>query len=263
LKIILEKIDMRDLLLGIKTINCTLINFFHMKYIAFLLVIITSTACNYSKSGSGKIITEKRNTAAFNKISVSQAIEVDVQLGTQTSVVVEADDNIISNIETVNSEEGKLSVRLKNNISLRNATMKVHISTADITSLTASSAAQIEGKTVISNMERIDFKASSSGKITMDVETPTVDVDASSGSSIILSGRAKNIKAEASSGSNVDLHSLKAETVNAKASSGSTIKVFASVSLDASASSGSNIIHTGGAASVKKNESSGGSVSNK
>lgn len=260
--IILDKIDIRYLLLGIKTINCILINFLHMKYIALLLVIITATACNYSKSGSGKIITEKRNTAPFNKISVSQAIEVDVQLGIQTSVVVEADDNIISDIETLSSGEGKLSIMLKDNVSLRNATIKVHVITPDITSLTASSAAQIDGKTIISNMERIDLKASSSGKITMQVETPTVDLNASSGSSIILSGRAKNIKANASSGSTMDLESLKAETVNAKASSGSTIKVFASVSLDASASSGSNIIHTGGAASIKKNESSGGSVSN-
>ena len=260
--IILGKFDIRYYLLNIKTINCVL-KFFYMKYIALLLVIITASACNHTKTGNGKVITEKRSTAPFNKISVSQAIKVDVQLGVQTSVIVEADENIISYIETVSSENGKLNIRLKDNVSFNNATMSVHIITPDITSLTASSAAEIESKTLISNMERINFKTSSSGQITMQVETPTVDIDASSGSTIKLSGRAKNIMVEASSGSDADLQTLQAETVKASASSGSTINVFASVSLDAVASSGSNIIHTGGASSVKKKESSGGSVSNK
>jgi hypothetical protein len=54
---------------------------------------------------------------------------------------------------------------------------------------------------------------------------------------------------------------LVANEVKADASSGSSIRVHASLKLNASASSGASVHYSGKAASITKVESSGGSVS--
>ncbi len=232
-----------------------------MKYLALFAIVVFSLSCRYSKSGSGNIIKETRNVSDFNAITVSQSIEVDIQQGTQTSVQVEADDNIISYVETVNNG-GKLSIRLKNLTNIRNATLKVHIIAPNVESFTTSSAAKIKSNGLISSSNQIEINASSASNISLQMQAPSVKMESSSAAELNISGKTKDANVEASSGSNIDVQNLKAENVTASASSGSTVKVFASVSVDASSSSGSNIIFTGGASSVKKNESSGGSVSN-
>ena len=65
-----------------------------MKQIAFyLLAVIILGSCD-QMSGSGNIVTEKRETGDFKGISAGGAFEVEVKMGPVTEVVVEADDNI-------------------------------------------------------------------------------------------------------------------------------------------------------------------------
>jgi hypothetical protein len=232
-----------------------------MKYLALFALVVFSYSCKYSKSGSGNIITETRNVNDFSAISVSQAIEVDIQQGTQTSVQVEADDNIMSYVETVN-KGGELSIRLKNMTNIRNATVKVHITAPNVESFTTASSAKIKSIGLLSSSNQFEIDASSASKISLQMQAPSIKMESSSAAELNISGKTRDANVEASSGSSIDAQNLKAENVTASGSSGSTVKVFASVSIDASSSSGSNIIFIGGAPSVKKNESSGGSVSN-
>ncbi|MEO6539543.1 MAG: DUF2807 domain-containing protein, partial [Ferruginibacter sp.] len=66
-----------------------------MKHILFFLfTLITIASCRYT-TGSGKLITETRPSGNFDGISVSGDFEVEVKIGAVTSVVIEADDNIM------------------------------------------------------------------------------------------------------------------------------------------------------------------------
>jgi hypothetical protein len=69
------------------------------KYILFIAVITLATSCYNGKRGSGNIITEKRNVSGFTMVNASSSIDIDVQQGAETSVIVEADDNLIKYIE--------------------------------------------------------------------------------------------------------------------------------------------------------------------
>ena len=63
-----------------------------------LFTLVTLASCQYT-TGSGNIITETRPAGNFDGITVGGDFEVEVKIGPVTSVVVEADDNIMKYIE--------------------------------------------------------------------------------------------------------------------------------------------------------------------
>ncbi len=230
-----------------------------MKNLLLSIAILLFAGCINSKTGSGNIISNTRNVGAFNSISAAGAVNVTLQNGPQ-SVVVETDDNIMRYVETT-VKGNTLKIRLKNINNLRNSTVKVYVTAPDIIDISASASADIGSKGVLTSGSEIELKASSGSNIQIDLDAPAVKANASSGGSVIASGRTKNVTAKSSSGSIINASSLNAENAIADASSGASVKVSASVSVKAEASSGASVKYTGGATDVKKNESSGGSVS--
>ncbi len=230
-----------------------------MKYLSFLAIVILASAC-HTKTGSGNIVTEKRSTEPFMAVSAAGPVRVDIKTGDVESVTVEADDNIMSYVETKVSGN-TLQVRLRGINSLRNATVNIHIIAPELKGLNASSGASILAKDTIISPDHLELKASSGAELKLQANAPDVSADASSGGSITALGLTKSITANASSGGIANFSGLHAETGTASASSGGSVKLYGSVSLDVTASSGGEVRYSGGAAAVKKNESSGGSIS--
>ena len=217
-------------------------------------------SCRMSQKGSGRITTETRNIAAFSSVDVAGSIDVEIMQGDKNEVVVEADDNILTYVETV-SNNGVLSIRIKPNTNLRNFTARVRLTSPLYKNISAAASSEIIGKNYITSAEKITLKASSSADINIQIDAPVIYVDGSSSADITLAGKTKQLDANASSSSDLKLEELKAETVTANASSSSTINLFASVMLDARATSSADINYTGGVKNVQKKESSSGSVS--
>ena len=233
-----------------------------MKYISIIAIIILATSCNNSKRGSGNIVTETRNVSTFTKVNAATSIDVDVQQGAETSVIVEADDNLIKYVET-KVEDGELKIRLKNISIWNESTIKVHIIAPKYDGFSASSSSEIMGKNTITSTSMIKLKASSSANINIEIDAPSVDVEASSSADITAAGRTKEVKVDGSSSALIVLDKLQAETVTAEASSSADVSVFASVKITAKANSSGDITYTGGATDVNKSESSSGSVNKK
>ena len=98
-----------------------------MKKLLLLALPFLLFACRQSQRGSGRITTENRNLAAFTSVDVAGSINVELAQGDKNEVVVEGDDNILKYVETVSSG-GVLSIRLKQNINLRNFTLRLRVS---------------------------------------------------------------------------------------------------------------------------------------
>jgi Putative auto-transporter adhesin, head GIN domain len=229
------------------------------KYILFIAVITLATSCYNGKRGSGNIITEKRNVSGFTMVNASSSIDIDVQQGAETSVIVEADDNLIKYIET-KVEGNELKIRYKNIHIRHNATIKVHIISPQFDGFISSASAEIKGKNTITSASKIKLEASSSANINIEVDAPTVDVKASSSAEITVGGRTKDVVVDASSSASVALNKLQAETAIANASSSADVSIFASVKINAKANSSGDITYTGGATDVVKSENSSGTV---
>jgi Putative auto-transporter adhesin, head GIN domain len=226
-----------------------------------LIMALSSTilfSCNPSLRGSGKIISQKRNVGNFKGLSAATSIDVDVIIGSNYEVTVEADDNVIDYVKT-EVVGGTLKVRYAENTSLRNATVTVHVTVPTLEKLSASSSANITVDGVLTNTQKIEFDASSSADIRATVDAPQIDADANSSARISLKGKTQNFKAEVSSSADIDAESLLSENTTAAASSSGTAHVHASVKLDGKANSSGTIKYRGGA-TVTKSESSSGSV---
>ena len=77
--------------------------------LSFLLLVLISAGCDH-RNGSGKIVSEKRNVGEFSRLKVSSGIHAEVKRGSQVTVEVETDDNVMDLIET-KVENGTLLVR--------------------------------------------------------------------------------------------------------------------------------------------------------
>ena len=229
-----------------------------MKQILFLfftLIIISS--CSHT-TGSGNIISEPRPAGNFDAITVGGGFEVEVKIGPVTSVVVEADDNIIKYIET-QTIGNTLKISTEDLHNYNNVHMKVFITTPSLKMIRSSASAEVVVQDVLVNTGKSTFKASSGSSIKTAVDAPEVEADASSGASITLEGKTQSYTSEASSGAEIKSRDLLSENTTVKVSSGASAKVHASVSLNATASSGASVTYHG-AANVNKTVSSGGSV---
>ena len=233
-----------------------------MKYLYVILIVATIVSCRNGVRGSGNIIKDTRQLTEFNSMSVSGSIKVEVRTGAVASLIVEADDNIMPSVITKVTDRN-LSIKLKGINNLRNATVRIYLVVPTLNKISTSASAEVRSDEAITNSGKISFTASSGSLINVHVDAPSVSAGGSSGADIILTGRTKNLSAESSSGCSVNLFDLKAENATASASSGADIEIFASVGLNASASSGANVNYKGGATSVVKNVSSGGSVNPK
>lgn len=217
-------------------------------------------SCNF-ESGSGNIISEKRSVGNFTGISVGGSFEVEVKSGSNQSVEVEADDNVIKYIETTVSGD-VLKIRLSGRHSLSNVHLKVLITTPGLESIKASSSAYVKVLDVLKEEGKISFEATSSAEIEAEVDAPEVVATGTSSASLHLSGRTKNYIAKVNSSAEIKSFELLSENTEANASSSGNAEVYASVRLKAHASSSGSVDYRGGA-SVEKSESSSGSVEKK
>ncbi len=230
------------------------------QFFLFFFAAAVLSSCDVTR-GSGDIITENRSVGSFTAISAAGDFDVEVKIGSETKLVVEADDNIMKYIETRVSGN-VLKIRTEGMHNYRDVHMKIYITTPTLTKVYASATAQVDVLDLLKSDNRLTFNASSSADIQAEVETPEVEAEASSAGTVKLRGRTRTFRAEASSGAKIRSYDLLSENTKASVSSGATAQVYASVNLDAQASSGGDIGYRGGAA-VSKSESSGGSVGKK
>jgi predicted small secreted protein len=232
--------------------------------IMVLFISILLTSCNANLNigntidGSGNVITEKRNiTDTFTKINASTGVEVMLEQGNTTEIVVEIDDNLMKYVIT-KVENGTLIAKIDGNITTTEAII-IRIKTAEIDGLEASSGASIRSKNTLKGTN-IALETSSGSLINADLEYEKVVSEASSGSEITLSGKALIVETSSSSGSTINAKDLAANEITAESSSGSNTTVNPIVFLNAKASSGSTIEYIKDAKKIIKKEGSGGSI---
>jgi hypothetical protein len=237
-----------------------------MKTFKILLIVVavaTLSSCNFDINlgqidGDGNVTTETRiEGESFDEIKAAAGIEVFLTEGTETKVVIEADNNL-HEIISATIENGKLTIKTEENIG-RSKSKKAYVTYTSLKGIYASSGSEISSTSVLKS-ETLDLDASSGADIELEVFTKSLRAEASSGADIILSGTASNLDADASSGSDIDAKELLVVTCVAEASSGAGITVNVKDNLKAKASSGGDINYYGNPTAVTNNSSRSGNV---
>lgn len=238
---------------------------FFSKVIAATLVAISITSCNHninfgkSITGSGNVSTEKRNVANFDKVTISQGLECEIIYSDKLEVTVEADDNLINGIQTT-VENGTLEISSEYDNYINVTSKRIIVHMPKIVSLESTSGSMLKSGNILKS-DDITLKSSSGSSLEVEVEADKVTLETSSGSEQTVIGKALKVYSASSSGSTIDADELLANEVFAQSTSGSSTSVNAAVLLDGKASSGSSISYSNSPKEVRKEESSGGSVS--
>jgi hypothetical protein len=191
-------------------------------------------------TGSGNVMSQKRDAAGFDSVEVSSAFQVEIVAGKDFSVEVVADDNILPQINT-EVRGGTLHIETDGKISTKNE-MIVRITAPNIERVQSSGASKIS----VSGINGDSFS-----------------LDVSGASKVVLSGETEHLSIDVSGASNVDAEQLNAVRAEVEASGASKIAVNVSSELHTQASGASHIVYSGDPKTIENRQSGIGTVSKK
>ena len=205
--------------------------------VAALLLSFLLGACTVSR-GSGNVITETRTVEAFEAISVSNAIDVRIEVGRDHSVVLEGDDNLVEIVRT-----------------------RVDGSTLRIDNQPGRSFVfgSVTARLTMPALTGIDVSGSSSVRAD-GIDGGTIDLDVSGSGSIDLSGTASNLEADIYGSGSIDGAALAVDNADISVSGSGSVIVAVDNALRAGIS-GSGSIEYIGNPSIQSEVSGSGSVS--
>lgn len=209
--------------------------------------------------GNGKIVTQNRVVQKAEKIELSGNFDVEITQADQTTVSIDADENLQSFI-VINESDNKLVFKEKKNYQLKSEfPIKIRISTPKLSKISLKGSGAVIGKNKFTGMDKLLLSLSGSGKMDLALNSPAIEVDIAGVGSMVLAGETKNAEFNIAGSGDCDATQLKTENTKVKVAGVGTIKVFADVLLDVNVA-GSGSVYYKGAATVKQKIAGIGSI---
>ena len=205
---------------------------------------------------SGKVVTETREARDFTGVSVSLPGTVVVRQGTPASVSVEADDNLIPEIETA-VERGTLKIRFKRSLSISGrATLRLLVVAPAIRSLAVAGSGDILSEAL--SAESLDVNVSGSG----DVKVAKLEVGALSTSfagsgDVRVAGKAASVTVTIAGSGDVKAERLETSRAKVSITGSGDVTLWVRDSLDVSTIGSGDVRYHGDPAVTKSSIGSG------
>src|SRR4051812_33315498 len=161
--------------------------------IVVALLVVSCGGLGPQTIGSGNAVTQQRTTGDFTDVRVGTAVMATIIVGTDTSVSVTADDNIIDHVQA-NVLAGRLDVSINGTV-LPRTPVVVQITTPSLDGVEATTAANV----TVTGIDANDFRAS-----------------ADSAASLTVRGNATDVEVTANSAASADLGGVPAQTATVK-----------------------------------------------
>lgn len=202
---------------------------------------------------------ETRSLSSFDEVSAAEAINVYLKQGSKEEAVVEIKRGNAELEDVLTDVTGdRLRIHMAQG-RWRDLQVDVYVTYKELNAISASSAADVIGESVI-KADELELDASSAGDIEVEVDVNSLEVDISSSGSVDVEGRTSYLEVDVSSAGSFRGLGLDAEDADLEASSAGSIKAKASRKIDASASSGGSIRYSGNPDKEYIRSNSGGSV---
>ena len=212
----------------------------------------------HSIKGDGNILAENRDVAEFHSIKVYGGYEVFLRQSDDYHILVEADENLHSNIITEVSH-GVLTIRNEGRLKSSDD-MKLYITAPNFRAIEAHGAVEIESEESIHG-ESMEIKVSGAAEIDLELEVENLSAHFSGAGDVELEGKAKRADVSISGAGKLEAYNLRTEEVKVSISGAGYAEVFASESLNVGVSGAGSVRYRGNPSSVSKSISGAGSVS--
>lgn len=228
---------------------------------AALSLLAAGPACAFfgtTITPSGTVVTESRDAKGFSGIGLSVPGALVVRQGEPASVSLEADDNLLPEIETV-VERGVLKVRFKRSVSISGrSTIRLLVVTPKVESLSVSGSGDVLAEAIRS--EALDISVAGSGDVRIaKLEATTLKVSISGSGDVKAAGKAGSVSVSIAGSGDVEAARLEAQRAKVSIAGSGDVSLWVSESLDVS-SVGSGDVRYHGDPTVKKSTIGSGSV---
>ena len=187
--------------------------------------------------GSGVAATQARDLPSFTGVELAGSNNVVIRVGEKQSVVVRADDNLLSRV-TTEVQSGKLVIATPGSFTT-NSPMSVEVAVPTLTVLTLGGSGNI---------------------VVGGIAAESLEVTLPGSGTLTGSGTATRLDVTVGGSGTVQFTRLVANDVNALVSGSGSIFVTATTSLDASVSGSGAILYTGSPQDVSRNVTGSGAI---
>lgn len=216
--------------------------------IAYILAVLTSSCVGFNEKNvklSGVTKVSTKEVSAFDKVDVSGAIDVIVNIGNKSEVVIEADSAIMPYVVT-EVKDRELRIYNKDIIgfyNFKNNKILVTITTPSILELESSGACDV----TINDLKTDMFKVSLSGACDLigSFECNVLDFESSGSSDSKLRGKVKNCNIELSGACDIKALDLEVDNLKIEGSGSSNVEINVQNSLDVELSGASELRYKG------------------
>ena len=202
-----------------------------------VLIMLLFSLCVTAQDGSKNVITQTRNVATFEGLSVSGIFKVIFTQGEPQSVKIETDDNLMEKV-TTEVHNGVLEIGTKGG-NINNPTkMVAYITAKDLTSIELSGVSKF---TATNKLVTPKLKLDLSGvtTVTLNTNASNVTCDLSGTAKLDIEGSGDQLSADLSGTAKLTASKfeIKDAKVDVSGVGSATINATKSVSLDASGAS--------------------------
>ena len=172
-----------------------------------LLILIAG--CNKRNTiGNGKVVFQNRDIKGYNSISINGAYDVYLKNGSSESLIVEADENLMSVIKT-ELRGNTLEVFNSENI-IRSKDLKLIITNPNLNNLNFSGAVQLTSDTGLT-FKNLAINISGIGRIDLALNAESLTSVASGGADITFRGKVNTFNVTITGTGSVDAENLESK----------------------------------------------------
>ncbi len=149
--------------------------------------------------GNGNTITQTRQTADYDKVSVSGSFDVQLVQGKEGDIILKGEENLLEYIE-VAVKNNVLVLKVKDNINLSsswNKSISIEVPVTEIAAVKLSGSGDISSEITLAAR---DFNAavSGSGDISLNIDATNLVVQVSGSGDMKLTGSAQDLQVKIS-----------------------------------------------------------------
>jgi hypothetical protein len=225
------------------------------------LAILAFSSCDFNRvKGDGHVVSKSFNQTGFKNVDASSSMDVILKQGTDYSVKIDAEENILQLID-VRKEGDKLIVGFKDNISASpTKDIKVYITAPEFHELEGSGACTFSNNGVLASNElKLDLSGACNTHLNVDVKK--LDIEASGASEIEVRGKAVYFAIDGSGSTSISAYQLMTDHADIGLSGAGDAQVSVAQSLKVDLSGAGSVKYKGNPSTINKEISGAGSVS--
>ena len=161
-------------------------------------------------AGEGEIVTRTLDIDEFSGFTNSIAAEVYLTQGDEQSVIIEAQENIIDNLNLDRVRDGHWTIDFDRWVR-RAKPIKIYITVPTLDKAAISGAGEIFGESYFENLDELELAITGAGNIELEFDCTDLDLVVSGTGSMFLEGNADKMNATISGAGGIKAFELQTE----------------------------------------------------